>query len=104
MNRGFIFTIDAALSLISVMILALLFTSYFDTAEPKTDLYEKVEIKASDAAIVGNHLNRDAVGMGVSASMPANSEFVACRKSYRFNAGSPTSVTENKYCVGSATP
>lgn len=102
MSKGFIFSLDAALALTVVAIVALFFTTQFQAVGPD-DAYQASERTARDYAIVGSYLGQDATAMGLPADYGTNAHY-ACISTYEYGTisatGSQSSIILEKYCKG----
>ena len=97
--KGFIFSIDAAVALISVMLLAMLFALQVNEPGYESNAYEISGATARDAATVGNYLGKNASDIGLDSSMPIGKKNAACVVSYEFKATAPY-VSDANYCKG----
>ncbi len=102
MRKGFIFSLDAAMALVIVAVIALLFATQFQVVGPD-EAYPASERVARDYAIVGGHLGKDATDMGISGLPPGNANY-ACVTVYKYGDiqvdGSQSSIDSEKYCKG----
>ncbi len=102
MRKGFIFSLDAALALIVVIMVGGLLVMYFQVAEPKAGAYAASDRIAEDAAVVGFYLGKDAGQMGLSGTLPSD-EFASCSVVYGYEIrvnSTWSSPIEKKYCKG----
>ena len=97
--KGFIFSIDAAVALILVMFLAMLFALHTNEPGYESNAYGISEATARDAATVGNYLGKNASDIGLDSSMPMGKKNAACVVSYEFKATVPY-VSNANYCKG----
>jgi hypothetical protein len=102
MNKGFIFSLDAAMALTIVAIIALFFTTQFQVVEPD-DAYQASERTARDYAIVGSYLGQDATAMGLPADYATKANYT-CISRYEYGTvnanGSQSPITLEEYCKG----
>ncbi|MDP6584327.1 MAG: hypothetical protein QF535_06700 [Anaerolineales bacterium] len=102
MSKGFIFSLDATMSLMIVAIIALLFTTQFQAVGPD-DTYQASERTARDYAIVGSYMGKDAVQMGLPADYDTKANY-ACIRLYAYGTinadGISSSIHSEEYCKG----
>ena len=98
MRKGFIFSLDAAMALVIVAVIALLFATQFQVVG-SNEAYQASERIAKDSAIVSSHLGQAAVAENMGAY--AN---YACVNAYTYGAitadGSQSTISLEKYCKG----
>lgn len=98
MRKGFVFSIDAAMALVAVMVIALLFATQFQVVD-SGEAYQASERAARDYAIVGSYLGQPATAeaMGGYANY-------ACIEVYEYGPiqidDVPSAIGSKKYCKG----
>ena len=104
MNRGVIFSLDAALALIVVMAMGTLLMLSFQNTGSTADGFRESDRIASDSAKVGLYLDKSASEMGLSSFISGDANFGACAIVYEYGTirvdVSRATVVETTYCKG----
>lgn len=107
MRKGIIFSIDAALALVLVIVLAAAIAAQYSAADGKEQVLSSIAEETQDAAVVGLYLGKSAGDFGLDSSFDAGAgEFVKCTNSYELNPNNGFSevalgdgfFTEKKFC------
>ena len=88
MNRGMLFTMDAVLALIAVIVLAAYLPQQFSTSESKETVIESLNQKAVDRAIIDFYS-----GTTSNESITANAEFGKCAVVYTLDPNNDLGTT-----------
>ncbi|MCX6799070.1 MAG: hypothetical protein NTW59_03180 [Candidatus Diapherotrites archaeon] len=101
MNRGFVFSMDAALALVAVIIVLGTAAQQYSPADESGGVSEQLQQKAYDRAVTGNYARNLASTPGVTETIGQNADFGECTVLYTLNPNSPggqSAVQKNTFC------
>ena len=102
MQRGFVFSIDAAIALVLVMILGATMVFSAQAVESEADAFVSSERIATDSALVAKYLEKTPSQMGLSSSIPSSAAFGSCGVRYSYGEiqlnSSPRTPSKQSYC------
>ncbi|MDD5148770.1 MAG: hypothetical protein PHH08_04880 [Candidatus ainarchaeum sp.] len=104
-GKGFVFSTDAALGIIVVLIAAASMTMLYAPDSSWQKIFQSTSRSMADSAVVGFYMNKVPADMGLETEIPAAVKQGYCGRIYDYNAdnGAPgiqSAPMDRNYCGG----